>query len=163
MELLVDNLRSTAQNIIDRLHESIELEETDYIPVTDDKILAYQTLLQMKLPDWYINFQKEFGQIECLIEQDGRKYWFSTFSIDDSQGHYQDLYDANGEMKQRIPLGTDMGGRAVFYSERDGRNGIYISYSIPDSTYFRFIADTLEDFLFRGIGISVFLSKINPE
>lgn len=151
--------RPDAQNIIDRLHKSIELEETDFIPITSEKIAAYQDLLQMTLPDWFIKFQEEFGQIECVVEQDGNKYWLFVFSIDDSQGHYQDLYDDNEEMKQRVPLGTDMGGRAIFYSERDGRNGIYISYSIPDPTYFQFIADNLEDFLFKGIGISVFLNK----
>jgi len=142
------------QNITELLHPLVKLEVQDPATVDPKQVSLYERLIGMRVPGWYLNFLETYGYVQCLVDNEVSLF---LFQIKESQGYYQDYYDAEYEsLDFRIPMGTDLGGRALFYSERDGESGIYVSYSIPDSQYFVFLAPNLETLLFDGIGLEKF-------
>jgi len=143
------------QNIIEQLHPNIVLE-TQYSDTSTNptQLDEYEALLKIKIPQWYLSFLETFGYIQCII---GEGSSFFLFYINESKGYYQDHYDEKyDDLDFRILIGTDLGDRALFHSERDGEPGIYVSYGIPDAEYFVFLAPNLENFLFNGIGLEKF-------
>jgi|GEM_PF-5368907 len=105
----------------------------------------------MKIPRWYLDFLEKYGSIQAIIDEGSSIYLFDTL---ESQGYHQDYYNENyNDLDFRTLLGNDLGDRALFYSERDGEPGIYVSYSIPDEDYFKYLAPNFESFLFDGVGL----------
>jgi hypothetical protein len=107
----------------------------------------------VSIPVWYQDFIATYGRVQVRFEFPDVRYWYSSFDLFDAEGYYDDNFvDGEDYFRARLPIGTDLGGRLFFYSERDGEPGIYLSYTYPDDSYLLFIASTLEDYLFRGVG-----------
>jgi len=143
-----------ALSITEHLHLSLTLKEQESVLTNSEQVAEYETLLGIKIPQWYIAFLEQFGYVQCWMDSGSV---IDIFDINESKGFYQDRYDKlHDDVDQRLPMGTDTGGRALFYSERDGEHGMYVTYIYPDPDYFIFLASNIESFLFDGVGLKKF-------
>ncbi|THF67771.1 SMI1/KNR4 family protein [Deinococcus sp. Arct2-2] len=146
----------SVQDITKSLHPSVEIEDIGEPRFSQELLLGYQKSLCLIIPDWYKEFLTIYGA--PILQVNAQKARFDcvcVFDLQDSKGYFQDYNFDDEVFKGRLPIASDLGGRTFFYSERDGKPGVYLTYAPLDEECLEFIAPSLQSMLFEGVGLSV--------
>lgn len=151
--------------MLNELHERFSIVQEEDIKSGEKGISEMLENTPLKLPDDYISFLKYIsgeGSLGIWLEADG----YCDLRIYSAEEALSKMQDYELYAYEIWIIGDDLGDGAYFY-QKDER-GIAIYYSdigaigVPgsaDDIYPKKIADTLADFLLKGIGIDVVEGK----
>lgn len=156
-------------DILKHLNEKIQIIHGTPCYDGEDIVRQIVETSPILLPEDYIEFLKTIsGKIDGKKENVGLKfgikqkdniYPFQIYSAQQAlkmRSVYEEIYgpNVNGIIDQIWLIGNDLGDLHYFYGEGEGGFGLYVAED--SAIYFENadkVADTLTDFLVRGIGI----------